>query len=171
MKEKEKIKSDKKPVAHMIHGFVGAGKTTFAKKLEKEIGALRFTNDEWMISLYGTNPPAEKFAEYYERTTKLLLDTAFKCLKAGVDIILDAGFWSRSQRDEIRARITKAGANFQLYYIKCSDEMMKQRTLKRSDDSPKDAFYINEAAIKTFKKRFEPLYDDEEHIVIENCGE
>ncbi len=168
---KEKIKSDKKSVAHMLYGFVGAGKTTFAKKLEKETGALRFTTDEWMISLYGSNPPAEKFAEYYERTTKLLLDTAFKCLKAGVDIILDAGFWSRSRRDKMRNRITKAGANFQLYHIKCSDEVMKQRTLKRSEDPSKDAFYIDKAAIETFKKRFEPLDDDEEYVVIENCGE
>lgn len=168
---KEKIKSDKKPVAHMLYGFVGAGKTTFAKKLEKKTGALRFSNDEWMISLYGNNPPAEKFTEYHERTTKLLLDIAFKCLKAGVDIILDDGFWSRSRRDKMRNRIIKAGASFQLYYIKCSDEAMRQRTLKRSKGSSKDAFYIDEAAIETFKKRFEPLGDDEEHIVIENCGE
>ncbi len=168
---KEKIKPDKKPIAHMLYGFVSAGKTTFAKKLEKETGALRFTNDEWVISLYGSNPPAEKFAECYERTTKLLLDTSFKCLKAGVDIILDDGFWSRSRRDKMRNRITKAGANFQLYHIKCSDETMKQRTLRRSEDSSEDAFYIDKAAIETFKKRFEPLDDDEEHVVIENCGE
>lgn len=163
-------KFDKKPIVHMLHGFVGVGKTIFAKKLEKETSALRFTNDEWMISLYGSNPPAEKFAEYHERTTKLLLDVAFKCLKAGVDVILDDGFWTRSRRDKVRNRITKAGANFQLYHIKCSDEIMKQRTLKRTKDLSKDVFYINEAAIETFKKRFEPLDDDEEHIVIESCG-
>jgi len=155
----------------MLYGFVGAGKTTFAKKLEKETGALRFTNDEWVISLYGNNPLIEKFDEYYGRTTKLLLDIALKCLKAGVDIILDDGFWSRSRRDKMKDRITKAGANFQLYYIKCSDEVMKQRTLKRSEDPSEGAFYIDKAAIKTFKKRFEPLDDDEEHIVIESCGE
>jgi len=103
-----------------------------------------------------------------ERPTKLLLDTAFKCLKAGVDIILDDGFWSRSRRDEIRNHITKVGANFQLYYIKCSDETMRQRVLKRSEYLSKDAFYINEVAIKTFKKRFEPLGKDEKHIVVES---
>jgi len=155
----------------MLYGFVGVDKTTFAKKLEKETGALRFTNDEWMISLYGSNPPAEKFAEHHERTTKLLLDVAFKCLKAGVDIILDDGFWSRSRRDKVRNRITKAGANFQLYHIKGPDEIMKQRTLKRTKDLSKNAFYINKEAIETFKKRFETLADDEEHIVIESCEE
>jgi hypothetical protein len=34
--------------AHLIHGFLGAWKTTFAKKLEAELGAVRFSQDEWM---------------------------------------------------------------------------------------------------------------------------
>ena len=165
---KEKVKLNKKPVAHLIYGFVGSGKTTFAKKLEKETGALRFSNDEWMISLYGNNPPAEKFNEYHKRVNKLLSDIAFKCLKAGLDIILDDGFWSRTRRDETRNRIKKAGMNFKLYYIKCPDEVMKQRTLKRTNSKSKYAFYINKEAIKTFKRHFEPLGDDEEHIVIKN---
>lgn len=163
---KGKNKSKRRPLAHMIHGFVGAGKTTFAKKLEKETGALRFTNDEWMIALYGNNPPAEKFKEYYERTNKLLLNVAFKCLKAGVDIILDDGFWSRSRRDKTRERIKKAGADFRLYHVKCSNEVMKKRTLERSEAESENSFYINEEAIKTFKKRFEPLEKDEKHILI-----
>jgi len=160
----------KKPVAHMIYGFVGAGKTTFARILEKETGALRFSNDEWMISLYGDNPPAEKFAEYHERVTKLLQNIAFKCLKAGVDVILDDGFWSRARRDEMRERIKKVGADFKLYHVKCSEEVMKQRTLKRTGVSEKGAFYIDKNAIEIFKKRFEPLGADEEHIAIDNCG-
>jgi len=161
----------KKPTAHMIYGFVGAGKTTFAKILEKETGALRFSNDEWMIALYGDNPPAEKFADYHERVTKLLQEIAFKCLKADLDVIFDDGFWSRARRDEIRERIRKAGADFKLYHVKCTEEVMKQRTLKRTGFSEKGAFYIDKAAIETFKKRFEPLGADEEHIVIDNCGD
>ena len=30
---------------HLIHGFVGAGKTTFSRTLEAEISAIRFTFD------------------------------------------------------------------------------------------------------------------------------
>jgi predicted kinase len=55
------------PTAHLIHGYLGAGKTTFAMGLESETGAVRFTHDEWMRKLYGEDPPFELFAEYARR--------------------------------------------------------------------------------------------------------
>ena len=39
------------PIVYLICGFIGAGKTTFSKKLETETGAVRITKDEWSISL------------------------------------------------------------------------------------------------------------------------
>ena len=41
------------PLLHMVCGGVGAGKTTYARKLADEIGGLRFSIDEWMTSLFG----------------------------------------------------------------------------------------------------------------------
>lgn len=38
-----------KPTLHLIHGYLGAGKTTFARKLEIDTKALRFTLDEWIV--------------------------------------------------------------------------------------------------------------------------
>jgi predicted kinase len=43
----------KQPIAHIICGFIGSGKTTFARKLEKETGAIRITKDEWIIKIFG----------------------------------------------------------------------------------------------------------------------
>jgi predicted kinase len=51
------------PTVHMIHGYLGAGKTTFARRLEQELPAIRFTHDEWMARLYGIDPPVEHFAD------------------------------------------------------------------------------------------------------------
>jgi predicted kinase len=39
--------------AFLIHGYLGAGKATLARRLEVEQAAIRFTHDEWMRSLYG----------------------------------------------------------------------------------------------------------------------
>lgn len=38
--------------AHLIHGYIGAGKTTFARRLETELPAVRFTHDEGMARFF-----------------------------------------------------------------------------------------------------------------------
>jgi len=53
--------------AHLIDGFLGAGKTTFARQLERDLPGIRFTHDEWMARLYGDDPPVDRFAECFRR--------------------------------------------------------------------------------------------------------
>ena len=40
--------------ARLIHGFLGAGKIAFARQLERELPAIRFSQDEWMARGLGT---------------------------------------------------------------------------------------------------------------------
>ena len=40
------------PTIHMMFGFIGSGKSTFARKLESELRAARFSPDEWMVAPY-----------------------------------------------------------------------------------------------------------------------
>jgi len=44
-------------VFHFICGSTGAGKTTYALKLSDEIGAVRFSIDEWMAALFWMDTP------------------------------------------------------------------------------------------------------------------
>ena len=44
---------EKRPVLTLMVGLPGAGKTTLAKEIEKETGAVRFTPDEWHLFLFG----------------------------------------------------------------------------------------------------------------------
>ena len=41
------------PTLYLMVGLPGSGKTTYAKQLEEEVQAVRFTPDEWHIFLYG----------------------------------------------------------------------------------------------------------------------
>ncbi len=52
----------RKPIVYLICGFIGAGKTTFAKKLEEKTGAVRITKDEWSIRLIGNDPTIDDTA-------------------------------------------------------------------------------------------------------------
>lgn len=155
-----------KPTAHLICGFIGSGKTTFARKLEKETGALRFTKDEWVVKLFGNSPPKDKFHEYDAKLTELATEIALRCLATGVSVIIDDGFWYRRQRDEIRQKLKDIGAVAKFYYLDTPVEEMKVRTVKRSENPPVDAFYITEQEFNNYLKMFQTPTDDEEFISI-----
>ena len=153
-------------VAHLIHGFVGSGKTTYATKLERELPALRFSIDEWITQLYGQNPPSDKFDEYHRRATSVIWQVSTQALLLGQNVILDFGFWSRSSRDDARDRVEEVGAKSILYSVICSNDVMKARTLARTEKMPEGALYIDETMLEALHLRFEPVSADEPHNVI-----
>ena len=152
---------------HLIYGFAGAGKTTFARKLETEISAIRFTHDEWMVKLYGNNPDEEKFPDYYERISDLIWNLTMQLLRLDRDVILDFGFWSRKSRDEARYKAKIANAEVKLYFVTCSEVVMRNRVAKRNSNLPSDSLWIDENAFELFKQSYEALGEDENYIVIE----
>jgi predicted kinase len=158
------------PTAHLIHGFIGAGKTVFARRLEEEQGAVRFTHDEWMHRLYGAAPPCEVFADLFERVEGLIWQVAERLLGLGVDVIMDFGFWSRASRDNARARVLAQGAGAVLYRVTCPEATMRERVLKRSEDVPGDSLWIDDAAFEMLRGRFEPLESDEARVEVDGLG-
>lgn len=150
----------------MLHGFVGAGKTTFAKKLEQQKRAVRFSHDEWMRERFGPNPPAEKFAAYYDLVTEEIRMEVAGRLSRGQDVILDFGFWRRADRDGWRLWAELVGAGCVLYYLHADPAEMKRRVLLRTADLPQGQLVIDENALVLFATRFEPLGADEQHTGI-----
>lgn len=152
---------------HLIYGFVGAGKTTFARKLESEISAICFTHDEWMVKLYGHNPNEQQYSDYYERISTLIWELTIKLLQLNQDVILDFGFWSRKSRDEARNKAKINNAEVKLYFVNCSEEVMRKRVAKRNSNLTNDSLLIDEYTFNLLKQRYEVLGEDESHILIE----
>jgi predicted kinase len=55
---------------HLMVGLPGSGKTTLAKKLEGELGALRLTPDEWHRYLFGQDAAHPDHDERHEKKLK-----------------------------------------------------------------------------------------------------
>lgn len=153
------------PVAHLIHGYIGAGKTTFARHLESQTLAVRFTHDEWMRRLHGDDPPEAHFSDYAERVSSLMETVWRRCLIAGADVILDFGFWSRRERDRIRGVIAEFGAEHILYRLACEEEIARQR-IERRNKALTDSLYIAPNTFEVLKARFEQLGPDEARIEV-----
>jgi predicted kinase len=155
----------KRPVAYVICGFIGAGKTTFARKLEKETGAVRITKDEWVIKKFGNKITADKnFETYDSHITEVTRTYALTLLKAGTDVIIDEGFWTKSQRNDIKKKILDIGAKPILYYVECPVEKMRERVVVRSNAPPEDSFEITGEMYDGYLKYWEPPEKDEGFI-------
>jgi predicted kinase len=151
---------------HLLCGLPGTGKTTFARKLEGERKAVRFTHDEWMHRLYGDNLPADQFQVYHERVSTLIWDYTERLIAFGVDVILDFGFWKKKARQEAVDRAKILGVTPILYKFTCPQAEANRRVLERNKTLPKDSLVIDEHALKVFARMFEPIEDHEECVEV-----
>lgn len=149
--------------AHLLFGFLGSGKTSFARRLEAAHRAVRFTPDEWMARLFGDDPPEETFPEMAGAILELLEPLWTRCLTLGLDVVLDYGFWRRKERDEVRAIVERLGATACLYRLECPDHEALRRidARNRADDR---SLYIAPATYDALRHRFEPLDADEAYL-------
>ena len=151
---------------YILCGFIGSGKTTFAKKLEKETGAVRITKDEWLIDLFGHDPSIPKYAEYDQIICEISRGMAFQFAKKGIDVIIDEGFWTKEQRNEMRKKIQSIGAKAILYYLNTPIEIIRKRMLKRNKKLTKDSFKISSEMFDNYLKQWQPLSEDEGYVVV-----
>lgn len=145
---------------HLIHGYIGAGKTTLARRLERELPGIRFSADEWMVSLYGVDPPESEYRAAQERVRGVMERCWRRCLELGQHVILDGGAWKRSERDHLRAAAAEVGAEFRLYALSLPDEEALARVLARNEREP-GHLHVAENTYRVLRSQFEPLGEDE----------
>jgi predicted kinase len=153
------------PTLHLIHGYIGAGKTTFARQLAHERNAVLLSLDQWLICLYGSDTFVEP--DRLLRVEALIGECCEAVLRAGVDVVYDHGFWSRAKRDAARQLAERIDAVAQLYWVTCPEEVALQRVLSRNEQLDGETFRIDPAAFESLKRRFEPLAADEIHHLVE----
>jgi len=158
-------KTGTKATIYLICGFIGAGKSTFSKKLEEQTGAVRITKDEWSIRLIGNDPTIDGYTDWDSKIIGLSRDFAFYLAEKGINVIMDEGFWARSERDAMKARAESAGAKYVLYYVECPIEVARKRVVGRNHNLAKDSFEISNEMFDSYLKYWEPLTRDENYIL------
>jgi predicted kinase len=149
------------PRVHLLCGLVGAGKTTYARRLAGEVPAVRFSLDEWMLRLYQLRYDDPRYVSRLDGCTALIWDTAKQVLDLGHDVVLDWNQWSLERRRAWRHRAEGAGYGVVLHHVDVSLETAIRQTLARPAEDVTGAHRIDEAAVRHFSTIFEPPSLDE----------
>ena len=141
---------------HLMVGLPGSGKTTEARKLENQYKALRFTPDEWQYFLFGHDISEPEHDERHTKIEELMWETAVKALQSGVDVILDFGFWTKSERDGFRQKAHSLGADSKIHYMDVPNSIIWQRLSAWNKLAGKNAvFYVSKEDFEQWSGLFE----------------
>ncbi len=154
------------PTLHLVHGLPGTGKTTYAIRLARERRAVRFTPDEWMVTLHGTNPPEPLFRDQLAKIFTLIWEHAARVLAAGTDVVIDGGFWTRASRNDARRWAGERAVECRFYAMRCSLVEARHRVLQRTASLLPGTLEISAATFDFLAAQLEPMAADEPHIVV-----
>ncbi|MGH1351774.1 MAG: AAA family ATPase [Methyloligellaceae bacterium] len=144
-------------VLTIVQGFIGAGKTTWSKKLAHETGALRLNADEFCEENFTARELEENWEECFSSAVDKLWCIAQQELKNGNNVILDFGFWSYSSRQQARKLASDLNIHFRHIYINTPDNILLERLKARSGQIAKK----NLDNFDCLKEQFEPPNEDE----------
>lgn len=117
----------------VICGLPGSGKTTLAKELAPKVPAVRLSPDEWKHDLG---------IDYYDDEARVRLEDrlwrlAQELLTLGQSVILENGFWSRAERDELRRTARALGVAVELHYLDAPvEELWRRIELRNAEARP-----------------------------------
>jgi hypothetical protein len=151
----------------LICGLPGAGKSTLARQLEQEYRALRLAPDEWMARITGDGYDEPERAAI----EAIQWELAQRVLALGLDVILENGFWSRQERDEIRARAAALSVPVTLFYLDVPRAELVRRLRARDDAMPPDTFRVDPEQLDQWVRSFEPPTADEQPRTLRSTGE
>ena len=121
---------------HLILGPVGAGKSTFARRLERERGALRLSLDEWMATLFSPDRPEVGRREWYverrARCTEQISAVAEAAGYAGSETVLELGLLRLEERERCYTWIETAGLALTVYVLDAAREVRRERVALRN---------------------------------------
>ena len=121
---------------HIVVGPQGAGKSTYSKKLSKEVNGVHLSIDDWMWALFGADLPKSMnlswIMERVERCEKQIWETSKKITACGGDVILDLGFTKLAKRELFKTLANDHNISTQIHYVKAPHALRRKRVLDRN---------------------------------------
>jgi hypothetical protein len=161
--------------AHLISGLPGAGKSTYAQQLQLRTGAVVFTLDRFLITMFGRydvpNVGGEEHVRRVLACREVIWMSAEKLLAHGTDVILDDGYFLRQHRRKVVDAAGALGAAAKIHFIDTPLEEIQKRLADRNQNLPVYNFAIQPEALEGCVRLFETPSDvDAAEVIVVRGG-
>jgi len=161
------------PVAYLLAGLTGSGKTTYARRLEAEHGVLRLSVDEEVFARHGRHGVDYPQEEYPARAAPVVEDIQRRlaeALRAGHSVVLDYGLWLRTEREAYKKLVEAAGGRWRLIHLNVDRAELLRRLAERNARQDANALTVTPAMLEQFAARFEEPRGEGEEVVAPDSG-
>jgi len=150
----------------MVCGPVGAGKTTYSLSLSEEVGAVRFSIDPWMQTLFSEDMVSLDYGWMIERVNRCceqIWEVSEQILALEGSVLLDLGFTTRAQRNLFADRAKALGITAEIHYLDVPKDIRKKRIEKRNTDKDPAvyAFEVTDMMFDFMEPKFEAPSQEE----------
>jgi predicted kinase len=157
----------RRPLVYLLAGLTGSGKTTYARTLEAG-GIVRLSVDEEVFARhgrYGIDYPDHEYPARERPVVDDIRQHMVELVQAGQSVVLDYGLWRRTERDDYKRLVEKAGGRWRLLYFPVERDELQRRLAERNRLVDPNALTVTHAALDEFIGRFEPPVDEDEEII------
>lgn len=141
-----------------ICGKICSGKSYYAKQLKNKENAVILSTDEATFDLIN-NEQGEFYNIFAQRVNNYLSKKAVEIVKAGSNVILDWGFWTKSERQEITRYFKNNSVAVEWHYIDIENnrwqQLIKERNARIKNGNGGSDFYLDEGLMKKLMHQFE----------------
>jgi len=142
---------------HVLCGKLASGKTTLARQIAEESGAVLVCEDVWLSKLF----PDEivDFADYLNRSARFrraIAPHVQSLLARGVSVVFDFGGNVPQERAWVRSLCDADTVRLVLHYLQASDELCKRQLRQRNDERPDGSQPTTDEEFDAITKYFVP---------------
>lgn len=141
----------------LVCGKIASGKSWYCRGLMEKNPALLLSVDEVTDRIFD-KALGSRHDEVCAKIQAYLLDKAVEAVRAGADVILDWGFWTRASRREATAFFEARSIPVEWHYINVPEERWRENIARRNaavlagQDS---SYYVDEGLLAKLQALFE----------------